>query len=83
MYMNRSAELSWLIVQLLPFLQVSRDAFGEEWKNKRQLLDASFRYMVEAFGNLGKRLGPSFIAMVDTNFLFREPFYYFEADGTA
>jgi hypothetical protein len=78
MYMNRSAELSWLIVRLLPFLQVSNAAFGSEWQHKRQVLDDSFRFMVEALGTLGKRLAPSFITMVDTNFLFREPFHYFE-----
>jgi hypothetical protein len=82
MYMNRSAELGWLIVRLLPFLEVSEGAFGKEWRHKRQVLDDSFRFMVEALGNLGKTLAQSFITMVDTNFLFREPFYYFEADGT-
>ena len=83
MYMNRSAELGWLIVRVLPLLQVSEGVFGGEWEEKRKVLDGSFRYMLESFSNLGKALGPSFIAMVDTRFIFKQPFYYFEADGTA
>ena len=83
MYINRSSELGWMIMRLLPFLQVSEDAFGEVWKHKRQVLDDSFRYMLEGLSNLGKRLGLSFIKMVDTKFLFKQPFFYFEADGSA
>jgi hypothetical protein len=83
MYINRSSELGWMIMRLLPFLQPSEDAFGEDWKHKRQVLDDSFRYMLEGFSNLGKRLGLSFITMVDTKFLFKQPSFYFEADGSA
>jgi len=82
MYMNRSAELGWLIVRVFPFLQLLEEAFGKEWEGRRQVLDDSFRYMLEGFNNLGKQLGPSFIAMVDTKFVFKQPFYYFEADGS-
>jgi len=83
MYINRSSELGWMITRLLPFLQVSEDAFGKDWQHKRQVLDDSFRYMLEGFGNLGKRLGVSFTTMIDAKFLFKQPFYYFEADGSA
>jgi hypothetical protein len=38
--------------------------------------------MLEGFSNLGKRLGASFITMIDTKFVFKQPFYYFEADGS-
>ena len=82
MYMNRSAELGWLIARVLPYLQLSERGFGKTWEGKRQVLDDSFRYMLEGFSNLGKQLGPSFIAMVDTRFVFKQPFYYFEADGS-
>ena len=39
--------------------------------------------MVQQFEVAGKRFGPSFITMLDTNFLFKQPFYYFEADGSS
>jgi hypothetical protein len=83
MYINRSSELGWMIMRLLPFLQASEDAFGKDWRDKRQVLDDSFRYMLEGFSNLGKRLGVSFITMVDTKLAFKKPFFYFEADGSA
>ena len=82
MYINRSSEMGWMVTRLLPFLQVSEDAFGADWERKRQVLDDSFRYMLEGFSNLGKRLGASFITMIDTKFVFKQPFYYFEADGS-
>ena len=80
-YINRSAELGWMIVRLLPFLQRSERAFGKEWAEKLQILDDSFRYMVEGLGNLGKAIARSFITMMDTKFAFREPFHYFEASS--
>jgi len=82
LYINRSSELGWMITRLLPFLQVSEDAFGPDWQRKRRVLDDSFRYMLEGFSNLGKRLGASFITMMDTEFVFKQPFHYFEADGS-
>jgi len=82
MYVNRSVEIGWLVVRLLPFLQMSLADFGSEWEDKRAILDESFRYMVEELGLLGKKIGDSLIAMVDTKFSFKQPFHYFEADGT-
>ncbi len=81
MYMNRSSELGWMVTRLLPYLQMTENAFGEEWQRKRDILDDSFRYMLEGLSNLGKRLGASFIMMMDDKFAFKQPFDYFEADG--
>jgi len=83
MYMNRSAELGWIITRLMPFLQLSKDFFGSRWREKHAILEDSFRYMLEGFSNLGKELGPSFIRMMDAKFAFKDPFFYFEADGVA
>jgi len=83
MYLNRSAEIGWLIVRLLPFLQLSNADFGPDWEKRRSLLDESFRYMVEELDILGKRIGLAFITMVDANFSFKQPFHYFEADCSA
>jgi hypothetical protein len=81
MYVNRSSELGWMTTRLLPYLQVTENAFGEEWHKMREILDDSFRHMLEGFESLGKRLGASFITMMDDRFAFKQPFYYFEADG--
>jgi hypothetical protein len=82
MYVNRSSELGWMVTRLLPYLQMTEHAFGDDWHKKRDILDDSFRYMLEGFTNLGKRLGASFITMVDDKFAFKQPFYYSEADGS-
>jgi hypothetical protein len=39
--------------------------------------------MVEELDILGKRIGSAFITMVDVNFSFKQPFHYFEAEGSA
>jgi hypothetical protein len=82
MYMNRAAELNWLIVRLLPFLQRHDNDFGEDWNKAWTVLDDSFRYMVESLGSLGKEIAQSFIAMVDSKFVFKQPLHYFEPNGT-
>jgi hypothetical protein len=82
MYVNRSSELGWMATRLLPYLQMTEHAFGGDWHKKRDIMDDSFRYMLEGLSNLGKRLGESFITMMDDKFAFKQPFYYFEADGS-
>jgi hypothetical protein len=80
-YMNRSAELGWLILRLMPYLQMSENAFGDDWHRKHSVLDDSFRFMVQGLTTLGKKIGEAFICLVDEKFIFRQPFHYFEADG--
>jgi hypothetical protein len=82
MYINRSSELGWMITRLMPYLQMTENAFGDEWHKKRESLDDSFRYMLEGLDGLGKRIGASFIAMMGDKFAFKQPFYYSEADGS-
>ena len=81
MYMNRSVELGWLILRLLPYLQMKDRAFGEEWYQKHAVLDASFRYMVQGLSNLGKRIGVAFITLVDEKFSFSADLKYFDPEG--
>lgn len=81
-YMNRSAELGWLILRLFPYLQVTERAFGEEWYRKYTILDESFRFMVQGLTSIGKKIGEAFIALVEKKFTFSQPFHYFEADGS-
>jgi hypothetical protein len=81
-YINRSSELGWMATRLFPYLQMTENAFGDGWYKKREILDDSFRYMLEGFSSLGKRLGASFITMMDEKFAFKQPFYYSEADGS-
>lgn len=82
MYINRSSELGWMATRLLPYLQMTENAFGDEWHKKREILDDSFRYMLEGSESLGKPLGASFITMMDEKFAFSQPFYYSEANAS-
>ena len=82
-YMNRSAELGWLILRLLPYLQVTERAFGEDWYRKYEILDESFLFMVQGLTSIGKKIGEAFIALVEKKFTFSQPFYYSEGDGLA
>lgn len=81
MYMNRSCEIGWLLVRLMPYIQPDENVFGDIWIDKYRTLDDSFRYMQQGLEKLGKKIGEAFIKFVDDKFKFRSPFYYFEADG--
>lgn len=81
-YMNRAAEIGWLVVRLLPYLQPIESAFGEEWQRKYIILDDSFRFMEQSLCKECKELGEAFIKFVDDKFSFKKPFHYFEANGS-
>lgn len=78
MYMNRSSEIGWLIVRLLPFLQIEPYGFGEEWAEKWNVLDDSFKIMVEDLEKRGKKIATAFISFINTKFLFTPETCYHE-----
>lgn len=82
LYMNRCVEIAWLIVRLLPYILPEENAFGNRWNEKHKILDESFRYAENALAEGGKKIGDAFIIFVDKKFNFKEPFYYFEANGS-
>jgi hypothetical protein len=67
-YMNRFAEIAWMTLRSLPFLQTARIGFTEEWQHEWEVLDNSLRAFVEGLGNLGKKIAPAFIAMIAQKF---------------
>lgn len=78
MYMNRSSEIGWLIVRLLPFLQIEPYGFGEEWAEKWNVLDDSYKIMVEGLEKKGKKIATAFIFFINTKFLFTPETCYHE-----
>jgi len=70
MYMNRFSEVAWLATRILPYLQLTPNAFGEEWANKWGILDDSFQINVIELENLGKEIGAAFKAFMETCFDF-------------
>ena len=79
MYINRSHEIGWMVLRLLPFLQI-QEAFGDEWVSKWHLLDESFCLMITALGAMGKKIAPAFFQFIDLRFGFDPNFRYFEDD---
>ena len=82
MYMNRAAEIGWMLTRLLPFLQPAQNAFSAEWRGRYNILDDSFRVMVQSLSDIGKKVADAFMFFIDKKFAFPETFYYFEADGS-
>jgi hypothetical protein len=68
MYMNRSNEVAWMMLRTLPFLQLEDAPFDKSWQEKWTVLDESLRSTVEGLGDLGKKIAPAFIAMIDSKF---------------
>ena len=83
MYTNRSSEIGWLLVRLLPFLQPVEKAFGESWIQRQMTLDDSFRIMIKGLSKLGKPIADAFTYFVEDKFKFPDTFHYFEADGSS
>jgi len=83
MYMNRSSEIGWLLVRVLPFLQPVEGAFGQSWIQRHKILDDSFMEMVKGLSKLGKPIADALIYFVEDKFKFPDNFHYFEADGSS
>lgn len=67
-FMNRSAELSWLLHRLLPMLQTPSLTFTDDWVDKWELLDRSFKILVNSLAEIGKNIGPAFVEFVEVKF---------------
>jgi hypothetical protein len=76
MYMCRACEVGWMLMRTLPLLQVRAKAFGEEWSHKWIVLDKSFRYDMECFGETGKQIAYAVIELLDKKFPFNPDMFY-------
>lgn len=70
MFLNRSLETNWMIHRLLPYVRRKETADDAEWARKWQVLDESFKFMMEGFVALGKKIGPAFVEVISTKFNF-------------
>lgn len=71
MFMNRFAEVGWIFHRLIPLLQISEAPLSEEWREKWQILDESFKQTVEALTvECGKPIGAAIVELVSVKFPF-------------
>lgn len=70
MFLNRSLETNWMIHRLLPYMRRKECAANAEWAKKWQVLDESFKFMMDGFVALGKKIGPAFVEVISTKFNF-------------
>ena len=70
MYLNRAVEVGWMLLCVLPFLQVEPRAFGEQWASKWLLLDNGFRLQVKGLAELDKPIGEVFPRLIAAKFNF-------------
>jgi len=75
MFLNRSTEINWMILRLLPFVR-RKETHYDGWVTKWKLLDDSFKFMHRGFTELGKKIAPAFAEMMDKKFGFDENVFF-------
>lgn len=70
MYLNRSEEVAWMHLRLLPYLQKEQSSFGPDWARKWELIDAALRSSIQNLADQGKELFASIVRLVDIRFPF-------------
>jgi hypothetical protein len=85
MFLNRSMELNWIALRLLPYMRRPDTPPSEDWNAKWSLLDESFKFMFDGFNELGKKIAPAYYEMLQAKFKFDPGTYFIElkAAGTA
>jgi hypothetical protein len=77
MFMNRFAEVGWMVCRLIPALQPPNVSMPETWKGKWRILDNSFEIMVESlYSELRKNIGQAMVEFVKKKFPFNENAYF-------
>jgi hypothetical protein len=75
-YANRFVEVCWMVLSVLPLLQLTPYAFGTDWAQRWVVLDESFRHDAEDLWRMGKPIEGAIIHMVDTKFAFSPANHY-------
>jgi hypothetical protein len=78
MFINRSNELNWMILRLIPCMRRKELVWGDEWTKKWDLLEESFRMMNEGLADLGKKIPLAHLEMIEMKFKFGPDRYYIE-----
>ena len=77
-FINTAPEGYWMILRLLPFLQLSSGAFGDDWAAKWRVLDESFDFYQAGLEKLGKPMGTAVRRLIEKKFTLTPQSAYVE-----
>jgi hypothetical protein len=83
MFLNRSMELNWIALRLLPYLRRPETPPSDDWDANWNLLDESFKFMFDGFNELGKKIAPAYYEMLQAKFKFGPDTHFTEPTHTA
>lgn len=78
LFTNRSWEICWMHLRLLPYIQLGPVAFGDDWARRWGILDDSFRIGMQELSDMGKKFADAVIELVDVKFPFTPETSYIE-----
>jgi hypothetical protein len=78
MFVNRSMELNWIALRLLPYMRRQGTPDSDAWTSKWNLLEESFHFMFDGFNELGKKIAPAYYEMLEAKFKFGPMNYFSE-----
>jgi hypothetical protein len=78
MFLNRSMELNWVALRLLPYMRRPETPDTDVWTSKWNLLEESFHFMFDGFNALGKKIAPAYYEMLEAKFKFGPMTYFSE-----
>ncbi|MCW5575246.1 MAG: hypothetical protein KIT13_04050 [Burkholderiales bacterium] len=70
MYVNRYAEVAWMLHRLIPLLQLRPFSLSKDWAEKWQALDNSFMSFSKSMAGIGRPIGLAIIELVTKKFPF-------------
>ena len=71
MYVNRWAEVSWMLHRTLPCMQLEAAQFGERWSRRWSILDENLAEMVRSLEDLKKPIAAAFRRFIDKKYAFQ------------
>ena len=69
-FTNRACEVGWMILRVLPLLQVTPGQFDADWAERWKILDESFRFLSSSLAAEGKPVGAAIVELLDQKFDF-------------
>jgi len=76
LFLNRSLEVYWMLMKMLPYLQYEPFIFGTEWLNRYKILDQCFKENENALAEIGKDIAAVIVSLIDKKFNFPDEFCY-------